>query len=102
MKDVETQNIPKRFMCRMTQKWLDDGKVREKREFFRLHREDPDRPTTVTRRERVVTFYTRLRGRHRLDNELWFTTNDPEERERLRTELKELLAAEPVAPKQPQ
>ena len=88
MSDVKTVHAEKKYRCRTTQKWLDDGKVREKREVFRFHCDDPDRPKVVTRRERVVTFYTTLRGRDRLDNEIWHSTNDPVERDRLRHELR--------------
>jgi hypothetical protein len=95
MKDEQTPWGERRYLCRKTEKWLDDGKVREKREFFRIYRDDPERPDAVTRRERIVTFYTRLRGRHRLDNEIWYSTNDPAERERLRQELKAYLTDEP-------
>jgi hypothetical protein len=101
MKDEEMPNVEKQFRCRTTQRWLDDRKVREKREIFRVYRDDPDRPEVMTRRERVVTFYTRLRGSHRLDNELWYATNDPAERELLRAELREFFAAQPVAPISP-
>jgi hypothetical protein len=101
MKDQEKPSVEKRYRCRTTQKWLDDGKVREKREVFRLYRDDPDRPAAVTRRERIVTFYTQLRGRNRLDNEIWYTTNDPAERERLRAELKEFVAGALTAPNTP-
>src|SRR6185369_13786149 len=101
MKNEKMPNGEKHFRCRTTQKWLDDRKVREKREIFRVYGDDPDRPDVMTRRERVVTFYTRLRGSHRLDNELWYTTNDPAERERLRAELREFFAAQPVASSSP-
>lgn len=97
MKEDVTSTVTSRYRCRTTQRWLDDGRVREKREIFLLHRDDADRPTVVTRRERVVTFYTRLRGRERIDNELWFNTNDPAVRERLRAELREFLVVSPVA-----
>ena len=98
MKDEDTGSVEKQYRCRTTQQWLDDRKLREKREIFRLYREDPDRPGVVTRRERVVTFYTKRNGRQRLDNELWFTTNDPAERERLRAELRGFLAEQAVVP----
>ena len=101
MKDEEMPSVEKRYRCRTTQRWLDDGKVREKREIFLVYRDDPDRPGVVTRRERVVTFYTRLRGRQRLDNELWFITNDPAERERLRAELRDFFATQSPMPTSP-
>jgi hypothetical protein len=93
MNDVKMPQAEKKYRCRTTQKWLDDGKVREKREIFRFHCEDPAGPKIVTRRERVVTFYTTLRGRDRLDNEIWYSTNDPVERERLRDELRAFLTS---------
>jgi hypothetical protein len=101
MKDEATPSVEKNYRCRTTQKWLDDRKVREKREIFRVYREDPDRPGAVTRRERVVTFYTKSNGRQRIDNELWFITNDPAERERLRAELQKFLAEQAVVPTLP-
>ena len=97
MQFEETPRVERRYACRKTVKWLDEGRVHEKREFFRLHREDAERPDVVTRRERVVTFYTRIRGQERLDNEHWFSTNDPAERERLRDELKGYMAEIPPA-----
>ena len=95
MRDEEMVSVEKHYLCCTTQRRLDNGQVREKREIFRLYHDDPHRPEVVSRRKRVVTFYTRLRGRDRLDNELWFTTNDAAERERLRAELRVFLTGEP-------
>ena len=91
----QTPRAERRYLCRKTETWLDDGRIHKKREFFRIYRDDPERPDAVTRRERIVTFHTRFRGGHRLDNEIWFSTNDPAERDRLRRELKAYLADEP-------
>jgi hypothetical protein len=93
----ETPRIDRRYTCRKTVKWLDEGRVDEKREFFRLHREDAERPDVVTRRERVVTFYSRVEGHQRIDNAHWYSTNDPAERERLRGELEWYMAEKPAS-----
>ena len=94
MSSIETENGEPRYTCHRTQRWLDNGLVREKREFFRVYYENGDQQGRVSRRERVVTFFTQLRGRDRLDNEYWFTTNDPDERDRLRKKLCEQPAGE--------